>query len=68
MAITTITTLVGLRSRARLLAGIESTEISDDDLDILISIATEWFTEQTNLTYDVTLSDAAYDNAVMYYT
>jgi len=68
MAITTITTLVGLRSRARLLAGIESTEISDDDLDILISIATEWFTEQTNLTYDVTLSDAAHDNAVMYYT
>ena len=50
------------------MAGIESTEVSDDDMDILISIATEWFTEQTSLTYDVTNSDAAYDNAVMYYT
>ena len=68
MAITTITTLAGLRSRARLLAGIESTEVSDDDMDILISIATEWFTEQTALTYDVTSADAAYDNAVMYYS
>ena len=50
------------------MAGIESTEVSDDDMDILISIATEWFTEQTSLTYDATTSDAAYDNAVMYYT
>ncbi len=68
MAITTISTLAGLRSRIRLLAGIQSTEIEDDDMDILISVASEWFTEQTSLAYDVTTSDAAYDNAVMYYT
>ena len=68
MAITSITTLAGLRSRIRLLAGIEATEISDDDVDVLISIATEWFTEQSGLTYDVTSSAAHYDNAVMYYT
>ena len=68
MAITTISTLDGLRSRIRLLAGIQDKEVSDDDMDILVSIASEWFTEQTGLTYDVTTSDAAYDNAVMYYT
>jgi hypothetical protein len=68
MAITSITTLAGLRSRIRLMAGIEATEVDDTDIDILMSIATEWFTEQTGLDYAVTTSDAAYDNAVMYYT
>ena len=68
MAITTITSLAGLRSRIRLLSGIKSEEVSDDDLDLVISMASEWFTEQTALTYDVTSADAAYDNAVMYYS
>ena len=68
MAIPAITTLAGLRSRIRLLSGIKSEEISDDDLDLVISMASEWFTEQTGLTYDVTSADAAYDNAVMYYS
>ena len=53
-----------LRSRIRFLSGIQSEEISDDDLDIAISIAVEWFTEQTGLTYSTSTSDAAYDNAV----
>jgi hypothetical protein len=72
MAITPITTLALLRSRIRFISGIEATEIVDDDLDIVLTIATEWFTEQTGLTYDTTSSpmanDAAYDNAVAYYT
>ena len=68
MAITAITTLAGLRSRIRLLSGIKSEEISDDDLDLVISMASEWLTEQTGLTYDVTSADAAYDTAVMYYS
>ena len=68
MAITAITTLAGLRSRIRLLSGIKSEEISDDDLDLVISMASEWFTEKTGLTYHVTSADAAYDNAVMYYS
>ena len=68
MAITTISSLANLRSRIRLLSGINVEEISDDDLDLVISIASEWFTEQTALTYDVTSADAAYDNAVMYYS
>ena len=66
MAITSISTLAGLRDRIRFISGIQIEEISNDDLDLVISIATEWFTEQSGLTYDVTSSDAAYDNAVMY--
>jgi hypothetical protein len=58
----------GLRKRIRFMSGIESSEIVDDDLDIVISIATEWFTEQTGITYAVATADAAYDNAVMYYS
>lgn len=57
-----------LRIRIRFLSGIQSAEINDDDLDIAISIAVEWFTEQTGLTYSALTSEAAYDNAVMYYT
>ena len=57
-----------LRSRIRFLSGIQSEEISDDDLDIAISIAVEWFNEQTGLTYSSSTSDAAYDNAVTYYS
>ena len=57
-----------LRNRIRFLSGIQSEEVSDDDLDIAISIAIEWFTEQTGLTYSTSTSDAAYDNAVMYYS
>ena len=69
MAITSITTLAGLRSRIRFISGIQVEEIVDDDLDLVISIASEWFTEQTGITYVVTTPmDAAYDNAVMYYS
>ena len=68
MAITSITTLAGLRDRIRLLAGIEQEELDNDTLDILISISSEWFEEQIGTAYDVTSSAAAYDNAVAYYT
>ena len=57
-----------LRTRIRFLSGIQSEEVSDSDLDIAISIAVEWFAEQTGLTYSTSTSDAAYDNAVMYYS
>ena len=68
MAITSVSTLAGLRDRIRFVSGIQSTEIVDDDLDLVISISSEWFTEQTGLSYDVTSADAAYDNAIMYYS
>ena len=54
MAITSITTLAGLRDRIRLLAGIEQEELDNDTLDILISISSEWFEEQIGVAYDVT--------------
>ena len=57
-----------LRTRIRFLTGVKSNEVTNDDLDIAISIAIEWFTEQTGLTYSTTTSDAAYDNAIMYYS
>mgnify|MGYP003140370838 FL=1 len=57
-----------LRNRIRFLTGIQRAEISDDDLDIAINIAVEWFEDQTGLTYNVASSDAAHDNAVMYYS
>jgi hypothetical protein len=50
------------------MSGIQAEEIDDTDLDLVISIATEWFTEQTGITYAVASADAAYDNAVMYYS
>ena len=68
MAITSITTLAGLRTRIRFISGIKAEEIDDTDLDLVISIASEWFTEQSGLTYDVTSSAAYYDNSVMYYS
>ena len=71
MAITPITTMALLRSRIRFISGIQAEEIIDDDLDIVITIATEWFTEQTGLAYDTSDpmdNDAAYDNAISYYS
>ena len=59
----------GLRKRIRFMSGIQAEEIDDTDLDLVISIATEWFIEQTGIAYVVaTPMDAAYDNAVMYYS
>ena len=54
-------------TRVRILTGIESTEIDDTNLSELISMAIEWFEDQTSLTYAVDTSNA-YDNAVIYYT
>ena len=67
MAITPVTDLPGLRTRVRLLAGIEQEELDNDTMDILISVAAEWFFGQIGTTY-VIGSDSAYDNAVMYYS
>lgn len=67
MAITSVTDLAGLRTRVRLLAGIEQEELDNDTVDLLVSIASEWFLEQIGSAY-VIGSDAAYDNAVMYYS
>ncbi len=45
MAITSVSTLAELRTRVRLMAGIEQEELDNDTLDLLISIAGDWFYE-----------------------
>jgi hypothetical protein len=69
MAITRDSTLDldQIGTRVRLLTGIESTEVDDTDMSQLVSMAIEWFEEQTSTTFAVDTSNA-YDNAVIYYT
>tara|TARA_R100001594_G_C4032881_1_gene261647 strand:- start:1306 stop:1773 length:468 start_codon:yes stop_codon:yes gene_type:complete len=67
MAITTVSTLADLRTRVRLMAGIEQEELDNDTIDLLISVASDWFNTQIGSAYSVG-SDADYDNAVMYYS
>ena len=55
------------RDKVRLLAGIESEELDNAKLDILLNMSVDWFEQQTGLTY--TLGGVtAYDNSVVYYT
>lgn len=67
MAITAISDLDDLRTRVRLMAGIEQVELDNETLDLLISVASDWFKSQIGTTYTVG-TDSAYDNAVMYYS
>jgi len=62
---TTLTTATR-RTRVRLLAGVEAEEMNDDDLDVFITMAEEWFTVQTGLTFSLNTNDA-YNNATIYY-
>jgi len=55
------------RDKVRLLAGIESEELDNAKIDILLNLAVDWFAEQSGITY-VLGSAAAYDNAVVYYS
>ena len=55
------------RNKVRLLAGISSEELDDTNLDILADMSVDWFDVLTGLTYSLG-SDAAYDQAVVYYT
>ena len=67
MAITAISNLDDLRTRVRLMAGIEQVELDNETLELLISVASDWFKSQIGTTYTVG-ADSAYDNAVMYYS
>ena len=55
------------RNKVRLLAGISSEELDDANLDILADMSVDWFDVQTGLVYTLG-GDAAYDQAVVYYT
>ena len=69
MAITRDSTvdLNQIASRIRILTGIESTEIDDSNLSEIVSMAIEWFEEQTGLTYSVD-TENSYDNSVIFYS
>ncbi|MDP6772459.1 MAG: hypothetical protein QF704_17260 [Anaerolineales bacterium] len=55
------------RNKVRLLSGIDSEEMDNSNLDILMNMSVDWFQQQTNLTY--TLGEfASYDSAVVYYS
>jgi hypothetical protein len=54
------------REKVRLLAGIESTVLDNEQLDVLYNMAVDWFQEQTSITF-VLGDDSAYDNSVAYY-
>ena len=54
-------------ARVRILTGIESTEIDSTNLSEIISMAIEWFEDQTGLTYAAD-TENAYDNAVVFYS
>jgi|TARA_R110001599_G_scaffold13524_4_gene60878 hypothetical protein len=56
---------IGLR--IRILSGISVVEISDSTMSEIISMGSEWFEEQTGLTYTVN-TDNSYDNAVVFYS
>lgn len=60
-------TLDKVGGRVRLLTGIQSTEIDDSDLSILMTMAIEWLEEQESTTYTVNTNDLQ-DQAVTYYT
>ena len=69
MAITRDSTvdLNQIGSRIRILTGIESTEIDDSNLSEIVSMAIEWFEEQTGLTFSVDTENSN-DNAVIFYS
>ena len=69
MAITRDSTqdLDQIGKRVRILTGIESTEIDDSNLSEIVSMAIEWFEEQTGLTFSVD-TENSYDNAVIFYS
>ena len=62
---TTLTTATR-RTRIRLLAGVEAEEMSNDDLDVFITMAEEWFGEQVGTAFVLNTADA-YNNATIYY-
>jgi len=57
-----------VRARIRLLAGVEAEEMSNNDVDVFITMAKEWFGVQVGSAFDYALGIDAYNNSVVYYT
>ena len=62
-----VMTLDKLGTRVRLLTGIESAEVDDSDLSVLVTMAIEWVEEQEGTSFTVNTNDLV-DQAVCYYT
>jgi hypothetical protein len=60
-------TLDKIGSRVRLLTGIQSAEMDDSDLSILMTMAIEWVEEQEGSSYTENTNDLQ-DQAVTYYS
>ena len=60
-------TLDKLGTRVRLLTGIESAEVDDSDLSVLVTMAIEWVEEQEGTSFTVNTNDLV-DQAICYYT
>ena len=60
-------TLDKLGTRVRLLTGIESAEVDDSDLSVLVTMAIEWVEEQEGTSFTVNANDLV-DQAICYYT
>jgi len=56
-----------VRARIRLLAGVEAEEMSNDDVDVFITMSKEWFGVQVGSAFDYADGIDAYNNAVVYY-
>ena len=60
-------TLDKIGTRVRLLTGIESAEVDDSDLSVLVTMAIEWVEEQEGTSFTVNTNDLV-DQAICYYT
>jgi len=56
-----------VRNKVRLLSGIDSEEMDNSNLDILMNMSVDWFQQQTDLTYTIG-EFSAYDSSVVYYS
>ena len=55
------------RNKVRLLAGISSEELDNENIDILGNMSVDWFQAESSLTYTLG-GDAGYDQVIVYYT
>ena len=56
-----------VRARIRLLAGVEAEEMSNNDVDVFITMAKEWFGTQVGSPFSYGDAIDAYNNSVVYY-
>ena len=63
----TVLTDALVRARIRLLAGVEEEEMINDDVDVFITMAKEWFGVQVGSAFDYSEGIDAYNNSIVYY-